>query len=106
MKKYDACLLLAAVTVWLGTSADTTAQIPASYDLRSVTTANGTQAWVPAIQDQEQIGDCWTFSTATAIDSALLKSGLLPTSVTPPTIAVSSWHLSAANGASEWLTYH
>ncbi|HVE15599.1 MAG TPA: C1 family peptidase [Chthoniobacterales bacterium] len=106
MKKYEACLLLAAVTVWLGTSADTTAQIPASYDLRSVTTANGAQAWVPAIQDQEQIGDCWTFSTATAIDSALLKSGLLPTSVTPPTIAVSSWHLSAANGASEWLTYH
>jgi len=73
-------------------------QIPTSYDLRSVTTGSGTVAWVSSIQNQGTAEDCWTFASATAMDSNLLKNGLLPTGSVAPGPAVSSWHLSVANG--------
>ena len=74
------------------------AQLPTSYDLRSVTTGSGTVAWVSSIQNQGTAEDCWTFASATAMDSNLLKSGLLQTGSVAPAPAVSSWHLSVANG--------
>ncbi|MFM8981659.1 MAG: C1 family peptidase, partial [Spartobacteria bacterium] len=73
---------------------------PASYDLRS---AGGTQAWVPEIQNQGAAEDCWTFAAATAMNSNLLKTGLLPASQIPPPISISSWHLSTNNGAPDAL---
>ncbi|MEI8292492.1 MAG: autotransporter domain-containing protein, partial [bacterium] len=77
------------------------AQIPISYDLRSVN--GGTQAWVPTIQNQGTAEDCWTFASATAMNSNLLKTGLLPASSIPPAISVSSWHLSTRNGSPDQL---
>lgn len=74
---------------------------PASFDLRSAN--NGTQAWVPQIQNQGAAEDCWTFAAATAMDSNLLKTGLLPASPVPPPISISSWHLSTNNGAPDAL---
>ncbi len=32
-------------------------------------------SWVAAVQNQSLMGDCWTFASATAIDSNLLKNG-------------------------------
>lgn len=69
------------------------------YDLRSA--GPGGVSWVAAVQDQSNLGDCWTFGTSTALDSNLIKNGYLPTSTTAPDIAISSWHLSAYNGAAE-----
>jgi len=74
---------------------------PASFDLRSVN--NGTQAWVPEIQNQGAAEDCWTFAAATAMNSNLLKTGLLPASVVPPPISISSWHISTNNGSPDDL---
>lgn len=74
---------------------------PASFDLRSVN--GGTQAWVPEVQNQGAAEDCWTFAAATAMNSNLLKNGLLPTSAVPPAISISSWHLSTNNGAPDDL---
>ncbi|MFM1904337.1 MAG: Papain family cysteine protease [Planctomycetota bacterium] len=74
---------------------------PASFDLRSVN--NGTQAWVPEVQNQGAAEDCWTFAAATAMNSNLLKTGLLPASPVPPPISISSWHLSTNNGAPDQL---
>lgn len=72
--------------------------LPTAYDLRSVATPSGTVAWVSNIQDQGQVGDCWTFASATAMDSNLLMQGLLATGSVAPRPEVSSWHLSMANG--------
>jgi len=58
---------------------------------------------VPAIQDQGYFNDCWTFASATAIESNLLKNGFLPASGSAPPMTVSSWHLSAFNGGPESL---
>ena len=74
-----------------------------SYDLRSVLTGNGTTSWVPDIQDQGIFSDCWTFASATAMNSNLLMGGILPQVSTPPPIQISSWHLSTTNGAPEAL---
>lgn len=73
------------------------------YDLR--TAGPGGVSWVPAVQDQSQVGDCWSFATTTALDSNLIKNGYLPTSTTAPPIAISSWHLSAYNGAAQNTNY-
>lgn len=80
------------------------AQVPSTYDLRSAG-AGGTSL-VAAVQNQSLMGDCWTFASATALDSNLLKKGYLNTSTTPPQIQVSSWHISTAVGAPEWLAYN
>ena len=88
-------LALLAPRVW--------AQTPSSYDLRAVTTGSGVQAWVPAIQNQGIFSDCWTFAAATAIESNLLQTGLLAPQPTPPAVTISSWHISARNGAPESL---
>ncbi|MFM7244508.1 MAG: hypothetical protein ACKO40_10105 [Planctomycetaceae bacterium] len=77
--------------------------LPAAYDLRAVGSGTSTVAWVPAIQDQGQFGDCWTFASATAMDSSLLKQGILAAAATPPGPVVWSWALSTANGAPESL---
>ena len=77
--------------------------LPSSYDLRAVTTGSGVQAWVPAIQNQGIFNDCWTFASATAIESNLLKSGLLAAAATAPAVTISSWHISTRNGAPESL---
>lgn len=74
-----------------------------AYDLRSVTVNSTTQSWVPDIQNQGIFGDCWTFASATAMNSNLLMSGVLSNTGTPPHIQLSSWHLSTANGAPESL---
>lgn len=74
---------------------------PAAYDLRAVASGTGTLAWVPAIQDQGIFNDCWTFAAATAIESNLLKSGLLGPQPVPPPVTISSWHISTRNGAPE-----
>jgi len=79
------------------------AQLPTQYDLRAVLVNSSTQSWVPAIQDQGIFGDCWTFASATAMESSLLMNGYLSNTGTPPNISVSSWHLSTANGAPESL---
>lgn len=76
---------------------------PATYDLRSVVADNSTLAWVPAIQNQGAASDCWTFASATALDSSLLMQGILPTLSIPPAIQTSSWHLSTHNGAPDQL---
>ncbi len=80
------------------------ADLPANYDLRSA--GEGGFSWVPAIQNQSEMEDCWTFATATALDSALIKAGYLPTSTTAPDIVISSWHLSAYNGQQEATAYN
>lgn len=77
--------------------------LPTSYDLRSVTVSGSTQSWISSIQDQGLFGDCWTFASAAAMDSNLLKQGILPAASTPPAPVVSSWALSTANGAPESL---
>lgn len=77
--------------------------LPETYDLRQVNTPDGVVAWVPDIQDQGLFGDCWTFASATAMNSNLLKTGILPQASTPPPIQISSWHLSTRNGAPESL---
>lgn len=82
----------------------TKADLPASFDLR--TAGIGGTSLVSAVQNQGALGDCWTFSSATAIDSNLLLKGLLPTSTTPPPIQISSWHIASRNGAAEWLEYN
>ncbi|CAN5798530.1 hypothetical protein BH09VER1_BH09VER1_48520 [soil metagenome] len=69
------------------------------YDLRSA--GPGGVSWVAAVQDQSNLGDCWTFGTTTALDSNLIMNGYLPTSTVAPAMALSSWHLSAYNGAKE-----
>lgn len=79
------------------------AQAPGAYDLRRVTSGGSTLAWVPDIQDQGDFNDCWTFASATAIESNLLKNGFLGPQPTPPPATISSWHLSARNGAPESL---
>jgi len=76
---------------------------PSAFDLRSVTVGSSTQAWVPTIQNQGTAEDCWTFATATAIESNLLMNGLLAASSTPPAMQISSWHLSTHNGAADQL---
>ena len=76
---------------------------PGSYDLRAVNTGAGVQSWVSTIQNQGTAEDCWTFASATAMDSNLLKSGIIPTASTPPPIIISSWHLSTNNGAPDQL---
>ncbi|MFZ4598001.1 MAG: lectin like domain-containing protein [Terrimicrobiaceae bacterium] len=76
---------------------------PSSYDLRAVGSGNSTVAWVPAIQNQGAAEDCWTFASATAMNSNLLMNGLLPTSSVAPAIQISSWHLSAYNGSPDNL---
>jgi hypothetical protein len=92
----------AAVAVLL--SAAVHAQgLPTSYDLRSVTVSGSTRSWISSIQDQGQFGDCWTFASAAAMDSSLLRQGILPATATPPAPVVSSWALSTANGAPESL---
>lgn len=50
--------------------------------------------------------DCWTFASATALDSNLIKQGLLQTSTQAPDIVISSWHLSTFNGQQETTAYH
>lgn len=75
----------------------TQAQLADSYDLRSA--GPGGVAWVAAVQNQSNLGDCWTFASSTALDSNLIMNGYLPTSTVAPGIAISSWHLSAYNGA-------
>lgn len=77
--------------------------LPARYDLRSVSTLGSTVAWVSSIQNQGTAEDCWTFASATAMDSSLIKSGYLSTSSAPPAPEVSSWHLSTANGNANQL---
>lgn len=77
--------------------------LPTAYDLRAVTTGGTTRSWISSIQDQGVFGDCWTFASAAAMDSNLLRQGLLPATATPPAPVVSSWALSTANGAPESL---
>lgn len=77
--------------------------LPSTYDLRAVPTGSGTLAWVPTVQDQGIFGDCWTFASATAIESNLLKIGYLGLQTAPPPATISSWHISARNGAPESL---
>jgi len=66
---------------------------------------------VPAIQNQSNQEDCWTFATTTAMDSNLIQQGYLPTSTTAPPIALSSWYLSVYNGQpedtskNEWINW-
>lgn len=74
------------------------AQIPRHYDLRHVATRSGDVAWVSSIQNQGVAEDCWSFASATAMNSNLLMQGLIPTAHVAPSPAVSSWHLSTANG--------
>lgn len=103
-RQFLACSL--AILSWPGFEISVRAQsLPATYDLRSVLVVPGeTASWVAAVQDQGQFNDCWTFATATAIDSNLLMNGYFGASVsTPPTIQISSWHLSTANGFPESL---
>lgn len=69
------------------------------YDLRSA--GPGGVSLVAAVQNQSNLGDCWTFATTTALDSNLILNGYLPTSTVAPPISISSWHLSAYNGAAE-----
>ncbi|MFM8363901.1 MAG: C1 family peptidase, partial [Verrucomicrobiota bacterium] len=94
-------LILLFVTAIFGGTTLFAQGLPASFDLRSVN--NGTQAWVPEIQNQGAAEDCWTLAAATAMNSNLLKTGLLPSSPLPPPISISSWHLSTNNGAPDEL---
>jgi len=57
------------------------------------------------VQNQGDMQDCWTFATATALDSTLLKNGYIPTSLTAPDPVVSSWHLSVYNGQPQETAY-
>ncbi len=96
-----AVLPAVVVAMVCGSSADAQS-LPAAYDLRAVASGSVTVAWVPAIQDQGMFNDCWTFASATAIESNLLKNGFFgPAPAVPPPVRVSSWHLSTRNGAPE-----
>jgi hypothetical protein len=94
-----------AALVTLMAAADAPAQpLPAAYDLRAVASGASTVAWVPAVQDQGIFDDCWTFASATAIESNLLQNGLFgPAPPVAPPVQISSWHLSTRNGAAESL---
>lgn len=94
---------IAMLVAVLGAGGAAAQPLPSAYDLRGVSSGTSTVAWVPAIQDQGQFGDCWTFASATAMDSSLLKQGILPAAAAPPAPVVSSWALSTANGAPESL---
>jgi len=77
--------------------------LPSTYDLRAVQTNGGIYSFVPTIQNQASTETCWTFASATAINSGLLKSGILPAATTPPSLIISSWDLATHNGAAEPL---
>lgn len=96
-------LAVAVAIIGLCSNATHAQGLPAAYDLRGVTVSGSTLAWISAIQDQGQFGDCWTFASAAAMDSNLLRQGILPATSVPPTPVVSSWALSTANGAPESL---
>lgn len=89
------------LVVFLGVVSSLGAQ--SAYDLRDVSSGQASQSWVPDIQDQGIFNDCWTFASATAMNSNLLMNGVLTNDGTPPLIQISSWHLSTANGAPESL---
>lgn len=85
-------LLLSAVLA-------TAARAQDVFDLRSA--GPGGVSWVPEVQNQSNLGTCWAFATTTALNSNLIKNGLLPTSTEAPPMAVSQWHLIAYNGAAQ-----
>jgi C1A family cysteine protease len=89
--------------ICLGSTSVRAQDVPIAFDLRSVTIGSSVQAWVPTIQNQGTAEDCWTFASATAIESNLLMNGLLAGSTTPPPMQISSWHLSTHNGAPDQL---
>jgi hypothetical protein len=101
MRRWRAASTMVAAVMGVGYAA--AQPLPGTYDLRAVGSGTSTFAWVPAIQNQGQFGDCWTFASATAMDSSLLKQGILAAAATPPGPVVSSWALSTANGAPESL---
>jgi len=91
--------LLVGIGFWVSEKSASAQSDPLVFDLRDA--GPGGDSWVPAIQDQSNLGDCWSFATTTALDSDLIMNGYLPTSTTPPAMSISSWHLSAYNGAPE-----
>lgn len=97
------CLTATAIVAWLLAAGANAQPLPAWYDLRVVPVGGTSRSWISSIQDQGVFGDCWTFASAAAMDSNLLRQGLLPASATPPAPVVSSWALSTANGAPESL---
>ncbi len=97
-------MIFLGLSLWAGAGSLFAQGLPAAYDLRSVLDGGNTVSWVPDIQDQGYFGDCWTFASATAMDSNLLMNGLFgPVPATPPTIQISSWALSTGNGVPESL---
>lgn len=90
-------LLLATVAMASPLRADH----PLSYDLRNVDGLS----YVPAIQNQGEMEDCWTFATATSLNSNLQWNGQLGAASTPPPVTISSWHLSAFNGQPQVTAY-
>jgi len=99
-RRLVACYVVSLMVSQLPSNGQT---VPASYDLRTVTVGGSTQSWISDIQNQGDFEDCWTFATAAAMDSNLLKQGLLPATSPPPAPLISSWALSTANGAAEQL---
>jgi hypothetical protein len=87
-------LLLASGLVLLLTST-ALATPPATYDLR--TAGPGGASWITPVKSQGKLSTCWSFSTAAAFESSLLRQGIV-TDPNSPLVNLSEWHDATHNG--------
>ena len=68
---------------------------PATYDLR--TAGPGGTSWITPVKSQGKLSTCWSFSTAAAFQSSLLRQGIV-TDPSSPLVDLSEWHDATHNG--------
>lgn len=68
---------------------------PATYDLR--TAGPGGASWITPVKSQGKLSTCWSFSTAAAFQSSLLRQGIV-TDPNSPLVDLSEWHDATHNG--------
>jgi hypothetical protein len=68
---------------------------PVSYDLR--TAGPGGTSWITPVKAQGKLSTCWSFSTAAAFESSLLRQAIV-TDPNSPLVDLSEWHDATHNG--------
>jgi hypothetical protein len=68
---------------------------PETYDLR--TAGAGGASWITPVKSQGKLSTCWSFSTAAAFQSSLLRQGIV-TDPNSPLVDLSEWHDATHNG--------
>ncbi|MFO0900699.1 MAG: C1 family peptidase [Pirellulales bacterium] len=85
--------LLAAAWALLGSPLP--AAPPSSYDLR--TAGPGGASWITPVKTQGKLSTCWSFSTAAAFQSSLMRQGIV-TDPNSPLLDLSEWDDATHNG--------